>query len=105
VRDNPDHPAANLQSPDGVRHRPKGFRVEGAEAFVNEQAVKMDGPSGFLDLFTQGEGEGEGREEQLATAECLDPTTLASIVVVNDKDALILECEPVAVAGQAGELA
>ena len=94
VRDQADELAGVLlQMGKGVERLLQRVGVEGAEAFVEEEAAELDFAAGHVG---ESEGEGEGDEEGFAAGEVGDGTDGVAVMGVDDPDKLVFAAELVA---------
>src|SRR5262249_9547441 len=71
MSDDSDHASADLKTANGVGDDAQGFRVEGSEAFIDEQTVELDRTGCLLNLGAEFESEGERGQEGLAAGKCV----------------------------------
>jgi len=89
MRDDANHTASDRQVFNSTSGCVERFQVQGAEAFINKEAVELCGASGLLYLVAQLQSESQGRKEGFSPTQGVRAPQLPGVVVVNDVKGLI----------------
>ena len=87
VTDDADNPAAVAQEIKHIENLIESFRVERAEAFIDEQSANLHTACLVGDHVSQPEGQGQGHNEGLAPREALGRSNGVSPLIDNSQAA------------------